>query len=565
MIRNSTHKWTRLAADTLLSRKLPLLIACLCLFALLLILTSAGHKSVTIDEFQALPHGLVIWDTGRMDIDPGAPPLSKLLVALPLLPTIAAPSAENITEGGSSWLLGYKFADMYEDSYQKLFMRARLIPLLFYVLTALLTGLLAKRLYGRTAFVIALFFTLFCPNMMAHGRLVTPDIFLAAAVAGTLLAVDRFSCRWTYANACLLGLSIGLACLFKFTGLLLFFLVPCAAVIMQLRNRKNSISYAKFWLKLGFALVFAVLIINLGYIFQGSFGLLGNYYFESQLLSSISQFLPNWLPIPLPYWFVTGFDVQMAEQGYVAYLLGRLNTTGFWYYYIVAFLVKTPLPILILLILATVSNHRIKSREIPLITVSAGMFLIVSFTGHKNIGIRYLLFLFPLFALWISRLADSDINHKWDQSKRHLLLTGGSVWLFFLHLFIWPNYLPFFNMISGGPSRGHYYLLDSNLDWGQDLILLRRYMQKHKIKSVDLAYAGRVRPEIYNIDYQMLGSGEPQRYAVVSANLLWGRMYFVNGTTYWPKNPDQYAILRDLEPVAVIGHTLYVFDLASYR
>jgi len=112
---------------------------------------------------------------------------------------------------------------------------------------------------------------------------------------------------------------------------------------------------------------------------------------------------------------------------------------------------------------------------------------------------------------------------------------------------------------GGGPDNGHTYLLDSNLDWGQDFLTLRDYMQKENIDKVSLAYFGRVDPAIYGINYIPLIGDVGERFAVISANLLWGRMYFVTGTSLWP-NRDYYAAFRTIRPKAILGHTLYVFD-----
>ena len=117
------------------------------------------------------------------------------------------------------------------------------------------------------------------------------------------------------------------------------------------------------------------------------------------------------------------------------------------------------------------------------------------------------------------------------------------------------------NILSGGPTQGRKYLLDSNLDWGQDLIGLKKYMDANEIQSVDLAYFGRVPPELYGIRYQHLFGKPQQRYVVISANHLWGRMYFLNGTGYRTTARDVYAAFRKLDPVTVIGHTLYVYDM----
>src|SRR5262249_41505536 len=136
----------------------------------------------------------------------------------------------------------------------------------------------------------------------------------------------------------------------------------------------------------------------------------------------------------------------------------------------------------------------------------------------------------------------------------------GAFWLMVSAATTWPNYLAYFNFACGGPSRGHRYLLDSNLDWGQDLIALRRYMEREGIPEIDLAYFGRVDPAIYGVHFRHLGLQPVGRHVAISANLVWGLSYFINGTGLKPPR-NAYQEFRDIKPVAVLGHTIYVYDL----
>jgi hypothetical protein len=200
-----------------------------------------------------------------------------------------------------------------------------------------------------------------------------------------------------------------------------------------------------------------------------------------------------------------------------------------------------------------------------LLGAGAALFAFFSLARHKNIGMRYVLFLEPLMAIWIARLAAALAWKTAVRQRRILWAMGlGFACLIAANLSIWPDYLAWFNWVSGGPNHGHYYLLDSNLDWGQDLIALRRYQEREGIESVDLAYFGRVPPEVYGIRYRPLGAQPPARFAAISANLLWGRMYIINGDPrYWPEDPDTFAAYRKLKPIAVLGHTIYVFDMGE--
>jgi hypothetical protein len=289
--------------------------------------------------------------------------------------------------------------------------------------------------------------------------------------------------------------------------------------------------------------------------------------------------------VPLPYYFFLGIDSQWAEEGYTSYLFGEFNKTGFYQYYFIALLVKTPLPVLLLLLLSLRGVRHLDRRDAIWLITAAALFVFFSLARHKNIGVRYVLFLEPLMAVGISRLIrraggetetefiPSSSSAKSQRPNRNELRSAshtawaivvGAIAMVAVSLWTWPNYLAYFNLVSGGPTKGHNYLLDSNLDWGQDLITLRRYMETEGIEEIDLAYFGRVRPEVYGVRYTPLLPGQAQahRHVAISANFLWGLTYLVNGDpTYWLDNPDAYREFRQRRPKAVLGWTIYVFDM----
>jgi hypothetical protein len=423
--------------------------------------------------------------------------------------------------------------------------------------------------------MIALWAAAFSPNLMAHGRLATTDIYLAAAVVATFWSLDRWLCRPGLGQAALLGICVGLATLCKFTGTLLLGFVPAIVAGMWLLSRWQWVAadeqirfHPRMLRDLAWALGVSILVINLGYAGHRTLTPLGGFHFDSGLFAAAQAWLPRQTPVPLPYHFVAGFDAQLAEKGYDAYLCGTFNQTGFWNYYFVAFLVKSSLAGLVAVASATVLKPRISLREVPLLVFVIGSFALFSFVGHKNIGLRYLLFAIPLACVWMGRISVAPWSASPSGSKTvafGLLAAAGS--LLVTHALIWPDYLAYFNLAAGGPDRGHEYLLDSNLDWGQDLVALREFIDRKQIESIDLAYFGRVPPEIYGIRYtHFLPDSQfvlrnRNRYVAISANLLWGRMYFVNGTDYWPEGRGLYAPFRQLRPVAVLGHSIYVFDM----
>lgn len=526
---------------------------------------SAAQKSVTVDEYQALPHGLAIWKTGDFHLATGVPLLPSVVPALPLLATGARFDVTAMPRYTSSWQCGLQFViengfdrdpqtGQYYPSgrYHDYFLLGRASSIVALLVTCGLVYGFARSLYGRPAALLSLAVACFSPNLLAHGRLVTPDIYLAAALIGCLWAFDRLLLRPTRTAAGVLGLCLGVAALCKLTGLLLFALFPVCLTWPRT---------GRPWRHMAAAIVVGFLVINAGYLFDGSCTTVGRFSFDSPQMQRLAAILPDWLPVPLPRYFFQGLDAQLAESGYTAYLMGEFNDTGFYTYYLVALLVKTPAPVLLLVGLAWICGGWPSRRETPLVLTAAVLLLFFSLAGHKNIGLRYVLFLEPMTALWIGRLvAEPQRAATWV--RRTIL--AAALCLGGIGLASWPHYLPYFNWLSGGPDWGHRWLLDSNLDWGQDLLALGRYVRREQIAEIDLAHFGRVPPEVYGIRYRTLRAGEaPQnRYVAISANLLWGLTYIVNGDlNYWPDRSDSYAAFRTRKPVAILGHSIYVFDM----
>jgi hypothetical protein len=540
---------------------------------------SAVQKSVTVDEYQALPHGLGILRGGDLHLATGVPLLPSVLSALPLLATEARFDAAAMRQFSSSWQCGSQFlrenafdrdaqSGQYVPSgrYHDYFLLGRLVSIAALVLTCGLTYGYARSLYGRLSGMLTLLVACFSPNLLAHGRLVTPDIYLAAATVASLWAFDGLMNRPTLARSAVLGFCLGLAALCKLTGLLLFLFFPsfvaCQWLIARWKKPKDMASTpALLGLGVFVSLIVGTLVINAGYLFDGALTPVGQFQFESPVMRAAASALPGWLPIPLPRYFFQGIDMQLAESGYTAYLMGEFNNRGFYSYYLVALLIKTPAPVLLLCAMAWLRAPWPTRREAPLIVAAALFLLFFSLSRHKNIGLRYLLFLEPMMAIWIGRcLSPAAAAPVWLRRT----IAFAAACLIGVTLTSRPHYLPYFNWLSGGPNHGHRWLLDSNLDWGQDLITLRRYMQRERIDEIDLAYFGRVPPVVYGIRYRTLRAGQsPQnRHVAISANLLWGLMYVVNGDLNdWPADPDSYSAFRRRRPKAILGHSIYVYEM----
>ncbi|MGZ3660833.1 MAG: ArnT family glycosyltransferase [Bdellovibrionota bacterium] len=491
--------------------------------------TAVMRKSVTVDEFQAMPSGLAMLETGDFRYPLGTPPLSQILPALPVW--IAGARVPPMVGPTANWAEGHTFAATYAKDFHFYFFLARVVSLFALLATMLLAYGLARRVYGAPAAAITAACVAFNPTLLAHGALVTPDIYLACAFTAFLYLLDVYLVKPSLHGAAILGAVIGLACLTKFTGLLLF---PFLPLFLGLRRWRHCL--------LAFAV--ALFTINAGYLFQEVFASSSTLALRSSL-----RLIPEHLPLPAQ--FLRAIDSQLTETAYPAFLLGEYNVHGFFSYYAVALLVKSPAGLLLLIALASLS--RISARERPLLILSIFYFGFFSLARYKNLGVRYLLFLYPWAATWCARI-------RWSHKIVRTLAGAALLSMVIGSALTWPNFLAYFNLPSGGPDYGHRYLLDSNLDWGQDLTTLKDFMDEQSIPTISLAHFGHVDPALYGIHYSLLNGMPQSQWVAISANFLWGRAYYVNGSMFYPEHTAGYEFFQTIKPRAVLGHSIYIFN-----
>ncbi len=181
-------------------------------------------------------------------------------------------------------------------------------------------------------------------------------------------------------------------------------------------------------------------------------------------------------------------------------------------------------------------------------------------TVKTNIGLRYMLPLFPALHILASRLVIVRLS---DKARRVVL---AAVFLFYTAatLNVHPHYLSFFNSFAGGPENGYNYLIDSNIDWGQDLPELKNYMEKNKIEKIHLAYFGTADPGVYGIKFSPLLRENRGVKAAVSVNYYQGyppRILFM-GRPFHEK-PYYYSYLHEYPIVDRVGYSLLIFDIPS--
>ena len=412
------------------------------------------------------------------------------------------------------------------------------------------------------------------PNIAAHSSLVTTDLGVTCFIFGALYFLWRTSRQLTPLNIAGLAVFFVLAMLSKFSAAILGPVVLVLLVMIAWRRGTLSASAVAGVVALLVAATW--LGVWAAYGFRYAPSATPDWLFALQHHPAAERAVPTiaalvgWVDSYhlLPNAFSQGFlHGQGLVQGRPSFLAGSYSNFGWWYYFPIAFLIKTPLALLALFFVGVVSSVR-RGRFLSLdgeafLVVPIVLFVGVAMTSTLNIGLRHILPIYPfviVLAVVAARaLADGKAKH--GPIICAALLAAGALEF----ASVYPNNLAFFNRAVGGPSNGFRYLADSNIDWGQDLKPLKGWMDRNQVAHINLAYFGVADPAYYGIDCTYLGGTTipgvtpammrpPQLpgYVAVSVTLL-------NGVPFAERDRDFYKPLRDRPPAADIGGSIRVY------
>src|SRR5688572_9612281 len=273
----------------------------------------------------------------------------------------------------------------------------------------------------------------------------------------------------------------------------------------------------------------------------------------------------------LPNMFTEGFLIfaQSMTDGHF-FLAGDYSGSGWWYYFPLAFLIKTPLGFLVLLAIGVAVCLR-RPRELGRLNecflfVPIAIYLAAAMNNPFQVGVRHILPIYP-FLLVITAAGVQTLV----QTRLGRVVLAAPVAMYALALAsVYPHTLTFFNVLVGGPRHGSEYLADSNIDWGQDLKLLKSWMTRRDIQRVHLAYFGSADPEYYGIDYAGLPAATPG-FRLPDASERWSRPTLpgyvavsatvLTGVYLDPQWRLFYSGLRRRTPTDVIGNSIFVYWL----
>ena len=531
------------------------------LAGLVLALAGTWKNSATVDEYAHLPAGVYYWRTGDFSLYDLNPPLARLMAAAPVMPmNPKLDLTPEIVRGlkMDPWGAGNVFFHRNAERYDRMLLRGRLANVVCGAVLAGVVCLWSWRLFGWAGGVVSGAASAFSPDLLAHAGLATPDVPLTLfwTLTGFAAWETAYRPRWGWTGAC--GIFLGLALLTKYNALILAGVLPLtmmAAGRLSGNEESGTGTGAGWkWRPLGHGLVavgLALVLVGAFYGYEGFLRPPGDAA-ESRTLKAVS-----WVPMPLPTAYVQGLDKQLAvvEKGEgESYLNGETYRGSRWYYYPEAFLLKEPGPTLGLMTLAVAAGWvllRSPGPAFAVLAVPAAVFLVVNmFLGNLNIGLRYVLPVFP--AIFIG-LGAAVCPGRWFRAR---LAAAGALVLALAVVVTanCPHYISYFNRIAGGREGGPRYLLDSNIDWGQDLKRLAEFLHERGVESVKLAYFGYVPLEHYGIKVEQ-GAPTPETKGWVAVSVQY--LYRMSGGG----SADDCAWLREREPAARIGGSIYVYHL----
>ena len=423
---------------------------------------------------------------------------------------------------------------------------ARVPTILATLVLELLVFVWAYELYGEEAALAACLLCVLSPNLIAHGTLATTDMYHAVGVVGSLFFFRRFLLQPTLSNAVLSGLVLALAQITKSFALVLYPIVCLAIGLVMLRpTLRRSLTPKRVLVFTAIAAMWFVVIINLANSFDRTFMPLRAYHFETSFLDRIQGIpLLGHIPVPFPYAFLQGLDMtkHSEETGRSfgdIYLLGELRDPRsptfrvFKSYYAVAWFYKEPIALQILFIWGLVWIWRNRGLgdfllgEGLLLTAAAILVFWLSFFSRAQIGIRHIL---PALAVEVVIAGAAFSNFSSTAWSKKALLCVLVLWQAASVASYYPQMIPYMNEWVRDRRFSYKILSDSNLDWCQDVAVVKEFLHKNPdvVLDPEEPVAGRI---------------------LVRANRLTG-VYRWDSAAYLAKR---------YEPVAQVGYAHFLF------
>jgi 4-amino-4-deoxy-L-arabinose transferase-like glycosyltransferase len=547
----------------------------------------ALRTSSTFDEAIHTPAGYRYLQCGDFGVNPEHPPLLKLIAAMPIyFSSEIRPPADcgvkfyppRSQKDGQEWFTAA------ETRAEKIIVSARLAAASFSLLLAALVFLATREMFGRWEAVTALALLAFEPNLIAHGSLVTTDMALTATYFASFYVLYRYLRSPSVLRFLIVGLAVGAALASKHSGVLVLPAMFLFLMVDLLISRQNKIkdtwanqlkTYASvfagavligvtlLWASYGFrynAVPKAGEALPIAQRFENTPPEIANSV-KAQMVKALSDY--HVLPESYLYGLADIISISSGERG--TFLLGHSYFTGRWFYFPVAFIIKTSIPLLAMLFvgLFAFGLYRERGRELLILLLPALFFFAISLTSGLNIGVRHILPVYPFFIV-VAAAGACYYARKYRLAFYLviLLLTYHAVTAFRTA----PAYLAFSNDLWGGTPNTWRLLDDSNVEWGQNLKLVDEYVKSHNIQECWIAAFGtgylvpRYQP-CHTMPAFLWFRNDPPLEA--TPPVIEGTV-FISTSVLPPHAPpfllkDEYATFLNAQPLDEIGGSIFVY------
>jgi 4-amino-4-deoxy-L-arabinose transferase-like glycosyltransferase len=437
------------------------------------------------------------------------------------------------------------FSDGERDS-EITFARLGLYP---YVLFGLISLYIWSRSrHGIQAGFFSVLLLAFSPTFLAHARLATTDALLATAVLVTAMAFTRHFLKPSWSNGCLLTLAFGFGLLSKFSYLLIpVLLFPVVVCKSQQRIR----FLIKIWV---LPLLGSLILLNAVYGFKGTGQSMADLVFKSPILSRVASSPLGHVPVPLPDRYIKGMDIHLTFMGeWPSFFCGHVNMEGYPGYDLFAFVVKTTVPALILIIAGLLSRiwRRFTPADRIALYLATGWLLYFSFVHRVDCGVRYVLPVYPLLFFIAGRTTcirgRGWLNGKWWGTGFVAVHIG-------ITMMHYPFYINFFNAAAGGSKGGYRLLGDSNISWTQELKEVSRYQEENEIGEIVFGIEARLKILDPYLQYRPITHRE--KYLPRSGDYV---IWVASLQSLLHRDPNAFLWFRLIEPDDIIGGAAYVY------
>jgi len=525
-------------------------------------INAAKNESQTYDEGFHLVAGFSYWTKADFRLNAEHPPLGKLLSAAPLLATSARlPDMPGAWNNSDQVAFSDPFLYQNQLSARRLLLLGRMATIAITMALGLAIAIWTRRRFSTAAALIALFLLATDSNFLAHGHYITTDALAAATFFLAAITWVAYLESGRLIHLAAAAVALGLALAGKYSAL---YLIPVHLLLYALfrgQGRRRVFT----------AMAGALIVLALVYgpesakLFRkGALEPMTQHTSLNTAAGVKAHYVAQLLHLPahrylLGLWMLASH----VDEGHRSYLLGQISRAGDWRYFPLAFAVKTPTAALLLLVMTLLALPWLL-RPWSLSRAALVLYPLVYFawciSSRLNIGHRHLLPVYPFLFVAAGIALTHCWRKKWPRLTLAVLVAAAGIQAAELAR-VHPHYLSFFNALSGGPMDGPRYLLDSNIDWGQDVRYLKAWMDRNGTEVVCLSYFGMANLQYHGIrEAPLVNMSEQERadqdcVAAISVNNLYD-LYLPEGTHAWA---------RRLKPVGRVGYSIYLYDLRKDR